>query len=517
MMALILSLMLFLTVAKDVMADTPPPAYIPLNADQLDQLVAPIALDPDPLVAQILTAATYPDQVAAADTWSNANVSLPVDQRASGADAMAWDPAIKGLIAFPDVLDNLAKNGSWTAQLGNAYFNQPDDVMNAIQALRKQAQEANVLVTTPQERVVVAADVINVVPVEPAVVYVPYYNPWRIWGKLFVAFPGYVIAPPPVGIVAVAGVAFEPPITVAAFATYNWGFASWTPAWTSGAVFFHGGAYISSSTTVINHGFFGAHDRGVFEHGGRGVPNGYHACAHVGAGRSAAAHAHMTSYGHSAHSTTTRSATRTGSPSSARSYSKTQASKSASRTQARNSYSSKAGNHTQAHSSNATHSAARNTHSSSANRSQARSSRSASTNHAGARNTHSAGASNHSQARSNTRSSNMNRSQARSSRSASTNHAGPRNTHSAGANNHSQTRSNTRSSNMNRSQARSTRSASTSHAGARNTRSVGTGNRSQGRAPRSSGAGSHPQARTVANHQSGGRSAGGHAGGGKRR
>src|SRR5271154_7213316 len=153
-----------------------PAAYVDLDAVQLDQLVAPIALDPDSLVAQILTAATYPDQVAAADTWLNQNMNLPPDQRAAGANAMDWAPAVKGLTAFPSALDNLAKNTAWAAQLGNAYYNQPGDVMNAVQAMRLQAQQSNRLITTTQQRVVVDAGLIEIVPVNPAVIFVPYYN-----------------------------------------------------------------------------------------------------------------------------------------------------------------------------------------------------------------------------------------------------------------------------------------------------------------------------------------------------
>ena len=134
-LALMLSLLLIPAAQFDALyAQAPAPAYVELEATQLDQLVAPIALDPDSLVAQILTGSTYPDQIAAADTWLNQNMNLPPDKRAAGADAMPWDPAIKGLIEFPSTLDQLAKNTAWTAQLGNAYYNQPGDVENAIQA-----------------------------------------------------------------------------------------------------------------------------------------------------------------------------------------------------------------------------------------------------------------------------------------------------------------------------------------------------------------------------------------------
>jgi len=173
-MTLMLSLLLIPAAQLDLYAQAQAPAaYVDLDAVQLDQLVAPIALDPDSLVAQILTASTYPDQVAAADTWLNQNMGLPPDQRAAGANNMSWDPAVKGLTEFPSVLDNLAKNTAWASQLGNAYYNQPGDVMNAVQAMRLQAQESKVLVTTTQQRVVVDAGVIEIVPVNPVVICVP--------------------------------------------------------------------------------------------------------------------------------------------------------------------------------------------------------------------------------------------------------------------------------------------------------------------------------------------------------
>jgi hypothetical protein len=277
------------------------PVYVQLNAVQLDQLVAPIALDPDPLVAQILTASTFSDQVGDANNWLSQKMNLTPDQRATDANNMSWDPSVKGLIAFPAVLESLAKNTAWTTQLGNAYFNQPGDVMNAIQAMRWQAQQANLLVATPQEKVIVTADLIEIVPVNPAVVYVQYYNPWRIWGALFAAYPGYVLLPPPPGIVVADGVSFDPAVAVDAYAQFGWGFSAWSPAWTGGAVQFNDDTYVSNSRTVYNHGHFGCHDGGVFERGGHGVPTGYRAAAHAGAARESARSAflgHSTSLPH---------------------------------------------------------------------------------------------------------------------------------------------------------------------------------------------------------------------------
>lgn len=298
MVALMFSLLLLPAAQLDLHAQARArAAYVELDAVQLDQLVAPIALYPDSLVAQILTASTYSDQVAAAHTWLNQNMNLPPDQRAAGANAMNWDPAVKGLTGFPVVLDNLVKNASWASQLGNAYYNQPGDVMNAVQATRLQAHQSNVLVTTKQQRVVVEAGLIEIVPVNPGVVFVPYYNPWTVWGTLFVAYPGYVALPPPPGILWQGGLAFHSGIAVGVYAGFGWGFGAWVPAWGRGTVLLNNRAYISKSMKVLNRGNFGGHDRGAFEHSGRGVPEGYHAAAHAGAARAAVVRANARNRG----------------------------------------------------------------------------------------------------------------------------------------------------------------------------------------------------------------------------
>ena len=112
----------------------------PLSAEQLDQLVAPIALYPDALVAQVLAAATYPTQVVEADRWRQAQGNAPAEQIAAGAEAQNWDPSVKALTAFPTVLAQMDRNIQWTTDLGNAYYNQPQDVMDSVQAMRQKAQ-----------------------------------------------------------------------------------------------------------------------------------------------------------------------------------------------------------------------------------------------------------------------------------------------------------------------------------------------------------------------------------------
>jgi hypothetical protein len=253
-------------------------AYAPLDAPGLDQLVAPIALYPDSLVAQILTASTYPQQINDADNWSRQNAGLPPQQRADIANGMPWDPSVKALTAFPSVLDNMARNANWSTQLGNAYYNQPGDVMNAVQAARVQAQQAGYLRSTPQQRVYYDGGQILIAPVNPAVVYVPYYDPWRIYGVGWVSpYSGFYVGPPPVGFALGLGLGFAAVgISIGLFGHYGWGFNSWSPNWRGGPVFYNHSAYYSRSATVYNHGNFGGYNRGVFEHAGRGVPANFH-------------------------------------------------------------------------------------------------------------------------------------------------------------------------------------------------------------------------------------------------
>ena len=125
----------------------------PLDAGQLEQLVAPIALYPDALVAQVLAASTYPGQIADADLWRQAQRYGSPEQIAAGADVQNWDPSVKALTAFPQVLAQMDRNLQWTTDLGNAYYNQPQDVMEAVQVMRRRARAAGTLESTPQQAV----------------------------------------------------------------------------------------------------------------------------------------------------------------------------------------------------------------------------------------------------------------------------------------------------------------------------------------------------------------------------
>ncbi|MGA7857212.1 MAG: DUF3300 domain-containing protein, partial [Terracidiphilus sp.] len=164
----------------------------PLSPDELQQLVAPIALYPDALVAEILAASTYPPQVAAADQWLQAQGNAPAEQIAAGADAQSsWDPSVKGLTAFPQVLGMLDRNLQWTTSLGNAYYNQPQDVLQTIQVMRQRAEQAGNLESTPQADVSNNQGYINIAPANPDTVYVPSYNPWDVYGQPVSPYPGF--------------------------------------------------------------------------------------------------------------------------------------------------------------------------------------------------------------------------------------------------------------------------------------------------------------------------------------
>src|SRR5512142_1096114 len=139
-------------------AQPPPPGgqtppYVQYSPEQLQRLVAPIALYPDSLVAQILEASTFPEQVVEADRWVQANPDLEGEALGQGLDEQPWDPSVKAVAAFPSVLGNMDKNISWTSSLGDAYYNQEQDVMDAVQVMRQRAQQAGTLKSTPQQTV----------------------------------------------------------------------------------------------------------------------------------------------------------------------------------------------------------------------------------------------------------------------------------------------------------------------------------------------------------------------------
>jgi hypothetical protein len=227
----------------------------PLSADQLDQLVAPIALYPDALVAQILAAATYPTQVVEADRWRQSQGDASPEQIAAAADSQNWDPSVKALTAFPTVLAQMDNNIRWTTDLGNAYYNGPQDVMDAVQAMRQKAQAAGHLQTTPQQTVGTSGGTITVAPASPTVVYVPVYDPWVVYGPPIPVYAGYYYAPPPGIFWGGLAIGFGAGIAIGFFAPWGWGWGHWGIGWGSRVVVYNHVTYLTRSTTVVNYGW----------------------------------------------------------------------------------------------------------------------------------------------------------------------------------------------------------------------------------------------------------------------
>lgn len=216
--------------------------YATLSNSDLNALVAPIALYPDALVAQILGAATYPDQVVEADTFIKANSNLTGDARMEAAEAKPWDPSVQALVQFPNVLDKLAKNIEWTSALGDAAANQQEDVLAAIQWMRGKAYAAGNLKSGQQIKVVKESpDIFVIQPANPRVVYVPTYNPTVVYGAPVVT-PGYSGG----DVAAAAIVSFGVGVAVGAAMrgpSCGWSYSSWSMNWSTGVVYCGGGAY----------------------------------------------------------------------------------------------------------------------------------------------------------------------------------------------------------------------------------------------------------------------------------
>jgi Protein of unknown function (DUF3300) len=210
-----------------------PPEH-PLNQAQLEQLVAPIALYPDPLLSQVLMASTYPLEVVEADRWVRvpANQALKGDALTQALEQQEWDPSIMALIPFPKLLALMADKLQWTQAIGNAFLAQQTDVMNAVQALRHDAMAAGNLKATPECHCVIqtSGNTISILPSETNVVCIPVYNPRVAYGAW--PEPDY----PPYYFPIPAGFAFEPGyaigfypfIELAAFGPlWGWGWIDW--------------------------------------------------------------------------------------------------------------------------------------------------------------------------------------------------------------------------------------------------------------------------------------------------
>jgi hypothetical protein len=236
----------------------------PASPEELQSLVAPIALYPDALVAQILGAATFPDQVAVADYWLQQNKNLTGNALMQAADKQSWDPSVKALTQFPSVLDNMAKNLSWTSSLGEAYHNQASDVMSAIQTLRAKAKEAGNLKSSPQMTVVQQSpSTIIIQPPPTQVVYVPQYNPAVVYGAP-VTTPGYSTG----ALVATGLLSFGAGIAVGAMMSGGGGCCGWGSSWNCN---WHGGTVVYNQNNFYgNNAWHGGYNSGYSHPGSYG-------------------------------------------------------------------------------------------------------------------------------------------------------------------------------------------------------------------------------------------------------
>jgi len=253
------------------------PAYAQQTPEQLQQLVAPIALYPDSLVAQVLAASTFPEQVVEADRWVQSNPDLKGDALAQAVDQQPWDPSVKALAAFPSVLGNMDKNLSWTSSLGDAYYNQEQDVMDAVQVMRQKAEAAGNLKSTPQQTVTTQDSDITIQPADPNTVYIPAYDPWLVYGGPIGPWPGWYPYP---------GIWFGGPYLswgmgfgIGYFGGFGWGWGHWGFDWHNHYAVFNHGRYYSPSRTFYNRN---AYYRGGGARGVNGVRGGAYARGNAG-------------------------------------------------------------------------------------------------------------------------------------------------------------------------------------------------------------------------------------------
>jgi hypothetical protein len=208
------------------------------NTEQLDALLAPIALYPDPLLTQTLMASTFPLQIVQAARWVEEpnNKGLAGDALTKALEAQPWDPSVKSLVPFPQVLSMMNGNLDWTQQLGYAVADQQAAVMDSVQRLRRQAQSSGSLQSTPQQVVRSEAQTIIIEPAQPNVVYVPSYNPSTAYGTWpYPSYPPVYFPPPaayyPLGGALATGLMFGAGVAITA-GLWNWA----SPAWGAGNI-----------------------------------------------------------------------------------------------------------------------------------------------------------------------------------------------------------------------------------------------------------------------------------------
>lgn len=211
----------------------------PLSADQIDNLMAPIALYPDPLIAQMLPASTYVDQIDMAARYLRSN-----NNQTTGVDNQNWDVSVKSVAHYPQVVYTMSEKLDWTTAIGQAYVTQAVDVFGSIQRLRHKAKKYGYLKTTPQQTVIEEKDVIKIVPAQAQYIYVPTYNPQVVYVEPASSGPSTG------DVVAAAAIAFTAGLLIGAWLNNDCN-------WYSHTVYYHGWrgtGWVARSTTVVRVG-----------------------------------------------------------------------------------------------------------------------------------------------------------------------------------------------------------------------------------------------------------------------
>ena len=236
-----------------------------LPPDELDSLVAPIALYPDPMLAQTLAASTYPIEIIQLQQWLGKNKNLKDQALADAVKKQDWDPSVQALAALPDLVKQLAENIKWTTDLGNAFLAQQDDVMAAVQRMRKKAKDGGNLKSTKEQKVetqtVENKQVIVIQQANPEVVYVPSYNPTVVYGAP--AYPYPPISYPPPGYYA-AGMAISFGVGLAMGAAWGGGWG-WGCGWGGG----NNNVYINNNNNFVSNRNFQGGNRTNIQGGNR--------------------------------------------------------------------------------------------------------------------------------------------------------------------------------------------------------------------------------------------------------
>ncbi|MCX5817176.1 MAG: DUF3300 domain-containing protein [Proteobacteria bacterium] len=207
--------------------NTAPPAAPQFKQEELEQMLAPIALYPDSLLVQIFMASTYPLEIVEAARWAKTNQNLKGDRLTAALEKQNWDPSVKSLINFPSVLAMMNDKLEWTQKLGDAFLVQEKSVMDTVQKLRAKAQAQGMLKSTDQQKVTTQAQTIIIEPASPQVIYVPAYDPVVVYGPwMYPAYPPYPYYPPG-AVIGASAVSFGLGVAVGAAWGYAWGGANW--------------------------------------------------------------------------------------------------------------------------------------------------------------------------------------------------------------------------------------------------------------------------------------------------